>query len=151
LTITLGGTLFLDEIGDMGLSCQARILRVLQDQELRRPGGKETFKVDVRFIAATNRTLDLLVGEGKFRNDLMYCLNAAALYLPPLRERKEDIIPLVRRFIVDYGLENKRPEHKLEQLVIDILSDYDWPAMCGNLRGYFLCLYGGRRNSPADF
>jgi DNA-binding NtrC family response regulator len=130
-----GGTLFLDEIGDMGLSCQARILRVLQDQELRRLGGKETFKVDVRFIAATNKNLDILVEEGKFRSDLMYRLNAATLYLPPLRERKEDIIPLSRRFIVDYGLENKCPEHKLEQPVIDILSAYDWPGNVRELKG----------------
>jgi transcriptional regulator with PAS, ATPase and Fis domain len=130
-----GGTLFLDEIGDMGLSCQARILRVLQDQELRRLGGKETFKVDVRFIAATNNNLDILTEEGKFRSDLVYRLNAATLYLPPLRERKEDIIPLARRFIADYGLENKCSEHKLEQPVIDVLSAYDWPGNVRELRG----------------
>jgi DNA-binding NtrC family response regulator len=131
-----GGTLFLDEIGDMGLSCQAKILRVLQNQEVRRLGGRETFKVDVRFIAATNKDLDRLTGEGKFRSDLLYRLNAAILYLPPLRERRGDIIPLAKRFIADYGEENGCRERRfLSPRALEALLSYRWPGNIRELKG----------------
>jgi DNA-binding NtrC family response regulator len=130
-----GGTLFLDEIGDMGLSCQAKILRALQNQEIRRVGGKETFKVDVRFIAASNKDLEKLGTEGKFRGDLLYRLNAATLFLPPLRERKRDIIPLTRRFIAGYAAENGRQLLEPDQAVIDALCAYNWPGNIRELKG----------------
>jgi DNA-binding NtrC family response regulator len=137
-----GGTLFLDEIGDMGLSCQAKILRVLQNQEIRRVGGRETFRVDVRFIAATNRDLDDLTASGKFRSDLLYRLNAAILYLPPLRERKGDIMLLATRFIADYRKENGcRKQWVPGPQVLDVLMAYDWPGNIRELKGtiYYAC------------
>jgi DNA-binding NtrC family response regulator len=137
-----GGTLFLDEIGDMGLSSQAKILRVLQNQELRRVGGKETIKVDVRFIAATNKDLDGLTAEGKFRSDLLYRLNAAILCLPPLRERREDIVSLAKRFIADYGKENGCHERRtLSPRVLELLMSHDWPGNIRELKGaiYYAC------------
>jgi DNA-binding NtrC family response regulator len=136
-----GGTLFLDEIGDMGLPCQAKILRTLQSQEIRRVGGKETFKVDVRFIAASNKDLDTLVAEGKFRSDLLYRLNAATLFLPPLRERNGDIIPLVRRFIADHAAESGRRPPEPDQAAMDVLCGYDWPGNIRELKGaiFFAC------------
>jgi len=129
-----GGTLFLDEIGDMGLSSQAKILRVLQGQEIRRVGGKKTFKVDVRFIAATNKDLEQLTAEGKFRGDLLYRLNAATLYLPPLRERKDDIVPLALGFIADYATESGRGRFELDERVIEVLTAYQWPGNVRELR-----------------
>jgi DNA-binding NtrC family response regulator len=129
------GTLFLDEIGDMGLSTQARILRVLQNQEIRRVGGKETFKVDVRFITATNKNLEQLTAEGKFRSDLLYRLNAATLYIPPLRERKDEIIPLARYFIAEYTVESGRPNYELDANVKEALNSYNWPGNIRELRG----------------
>ncbi len=96
-----GGTLFLDEIGDMPFNLQAKILRILQEQEFYRVGGSRTIKVDVRIIASTNKNLEKMVQEGTFREDLFYRLNVFTLHLPPLRERKEDI-PL----LVDYFLQN---------------------------------------------
>lgn len=136
-----GGTLFLDEIGDMGLSSQAKILRVLQNQEVRRVGGRETFKVDVRFIAATNKELETLTGEGKFRSDLLYRLNAAILHLPPLRERREDIIPLAKRFTADYAEENGCLRQLLSASAADALQNYDWPGNIRELKGavYYAC------------
>ncbi|GFP23643.1 two-component system, NtrC family, nitrogen regulation response regulator GlnG [Candidatus Hakubella thermalkaliphila] len=88
--------MFLDEIGDMSLSTQTKILRVIQDGEFTRLGGKEPVRVDVRLIAATNKNLEVAIQEGKFREDLYYRLNVISIYLPPLRERKEDIPALVR-------------------------------------------------------
>jgi DNA-binding NtrC family response regulator len=137
-----GGTLFLDEIGDMGLSSQAKILRALQNQEVRRVGGRETFKVDVRFIAATNKNLDDLTATGKFRSDLLYRLNAAILYLPPLRERAGDVIPLAKRFIADYGEENGcREQRQISPLAAELLLAYDWPGNIRELKGaiYYAC------------
>ena len=94
-----GGTLFLDEIGDMPLTLQAKILRALQEKEFYRVGGSRTIRVDVRFIASTNKNLEKMVQEGAFREDLFYRLNVFTLRLPPLRERKEDIPILVDHFL----------------------------------------------------
>jgi len=96
------GTLFLDEIGDMPLSMQAKLLRVLQDKVIERVGGIDSKKIDVRIIAATNKNLQQLVSEGKFREDLYYRINVITLEIPPLRERKDDIIPLAQAFIANY-------------------------------------------------
>jgi transcriptional regulator with GAF, ATPase, and Fis domain len=94
-----GGTLFLDEIGDMSASTQAKILRVLQEHEFERLGGTRTIRVDVRLIAATNRDLSAMVAAGHFREDLYYRLNVVSVETPPLRERKDDILPLATHFI----------------------------------------------------
>src|ERR671923_1263112 len=126
-----GGSLFLDEIGDMSASTQAKILRVLQEHEFERLGGTRTIKVDVRLVAATNRDLPAMVQAGQFREDLYYRLNVVSIEMPPLRERKEDIVPLANAFIRRFagGLEKK-----IEGLDPDaqkLLMRYNWP---GNIR-----------------
>jgi len=121
-----GGTIFLDEIGDMPLTLQAKILRVLQEQEFYRVGGSRTIKVDVRIIASTNKNLEKMVQEGTFREDLFYRLNVFTLHLPPLRERKEDI-PL----LVDYFLQNAPKKVEISSLALQMLVAFSWP---GNIR-----------------
>src|SRR5580765_3290284 len=126
-----GGTLFLDEIGDMSPSTQAKILRVLQEHEFERLGGTRTIKVDVRLIAATNRDLPAMVGLGAFREDLYYRLNVVTIEMPPLRERKDDIIPLATRFIRRFGSELKKKLEGLDPEAQKLLMRYNWP---GNIR-----------------
>ncbi|RMI26757.1 MAG: sigma-54-dependent Fis family transcriptional regulator, partial [Calditrichaeota bacterium] len=120
-----GGTIFLDEIGDMTLSTQAKILRVLQNKEIYRLGGNERIIVDVRIIAATHQDLESMVEEGRFRNDLYYRLNVFPITLPPLRERKEDIPALVHHFL------QQSPATGIVREALALLMDYDWP---GNVR-----------------
>lgn len=124
-------TLFLDEIGDMPLSIQAKILRTLQNCEIRRLGGKEKISVDIRFLAATNKDLERLIYEQKFREDLFYRLNAATLYLPPLRERKDDIPLLTNYFLHEFSRINGGNIKVLDDRVLAHLLEYDWP---GNIR-----------------
>ncbi len=125
-----GGTLFLDEIGDMPLSLQAKILRVLQEKEIERLGSEKTIKVDVRVIAATNKDLHELVREGKFREDLYYRLNVVPLYVPSLRERKEDIPLLIDHFLRNFN-EKYGKKVRLSPDAMEALMDYGWP---GNIR-----------------
>ncbi len=124
------GTLFLDEIGELPLALQAKLLRVLQEQQFERLGGTETIKVDVRVIAATNRKLEEAVAQGSFRSDLFYRLNVVPIMLPPLRERREDIPLLIDHFL---KISNKRHKRniRLSRLVLDFLMEYQWP---GNVR-----------------
>jgi len=124
-------TLFFDEIGDMPLSIQAKILRTIQNCEIRRLGGKEKISVDIRFLAATNKDLESLIYEKRFREDLFYRLNAATLYLPPLRERKDDIPPLVDYFLREFSRGNGGNVKVPDQRVLARLLEYDWP---GNIR-----------------
>lgn len=124
-------TLFLDEIGDMPLSIQAKILRVLQNNEVRRLGGKETLNIDVRFIAATNKDLDEMKRNNQFREDLYYRLNTAIITIPPLRERKEDIPVLADFFLNEYAALNSLKKKTLSDTVLDVLISYHWP---GNVR-----------------
>jgi len=126
-----GGTLFLDEIGDLPLSLQKKLLRFLQEKEIKRLGSLNRIKVDVRVIASTNQDLEKAIKEGKFREDLYWRLNVVRIHLPPLRERKEDIPLLVRHFLNKYAQENNKPIPEIEPGVIDILMEYDWP---GNVR-----------------
>jgi Nif-specific regulatory protein len=126
-----GGTLFLDEIGDMSASTQAKILRVLQEHEFERLGGTRTIRVDVRLIAATNRDLSAMVAAGQFREDLYYRLNVVSVETPPLRERKEDILPLAMHFIRRYGSELKKRLDGLDNDAQKLLVRYNWP---GNIR-----------------
>ena len=126
-----GSTLFLDEIGDMPLTIQAKLLRTLQTHEIRRLGGEETSIVDVRFIAATNRELELLIEERKFRQDLLYRLNTAMLSLPALRERKEDIPLLAQFFLSEYSTLNSTGAENVSPDVLKKFLEYHWP---GNVR-----------------
>jgi len=126
-----GGTVFLDEIGDMSLALQAKLLRMLQEKEFERVGGREPIKVDVRIVAATNKDLEGLMQQGLFRKDLYYRLNAVELVLPPLRERKDDIPELVRFFIARSSQEFRRSVTNVSPEVMAILLAYDWP---GNIR-----------------
>ncbi|MFO7570405.1 MAG: sigma-54 dependent transcriptional regulator [Smithellaceae bacterium] len=124
-------SLFLDEIGDMPLTIQAKILRTLQNQEIRRIGAERTITVDVRFIAATNKDLSGLIERGQFREDLFYRLNTAIIHLPPLRERKEDIPLLVEHFLAEYAAMNSTEVKTISDRVLEAFLDYDWR---GNIR-----------------
>jgi len=125
------GTLFLDEVGDMSLTAQAKVLRVLQTGELSHVGGERTFKVDVRVIAATNKDLKTSVAEGSFRDDLYYRLNVIPIHCVPLRERLEDIPVLVGKFVAEFCKENNFKTKEVQPEVLNILRRYDWP---GNVR-----------------
>ncbi len=125
------GTLFLDEIGDLPLLTQTKILRVLQDKEIRRLGGKDSVKVDVRIIAATNKDIEKEVAQGRFREDLYYRLKVVTIELPPLRERKEDIESLATFFIEKYNKEFGKPVKGVSEGAKKALMDYHWP---GNIR-----------------
>lgn len=125
------GTIFLDEIGTMPLHLQIKLLRVLQEQEIERVGSNNTVKLDVRIIAATNLSLEKEVKNGRFREDLFYRLNVIPLVVPPLRERKEDIVPLSRHFLTKYCKEMKRPEMGISRQALEAMELYDWP---GNVR-----------------
>ena len=126
-----GGTLFLDEIGDIRPALQAKLLRLIQEQEFERVGGTRPIRVDVRFVAATNTDLERAMKEGRFRPDLYYRLNVVPLVLPPLRERKEDVEPLARHFIEKYSAELKRPTKTISPAALAMLTRYEWP---GNVR-----------------
>lgn len=125
------GTLFLDEIGELPLITQSKLLRVLQDKEIRRVGGKDTIKVDVRIIAATNRNLAEEVAKNRFREDLYYRLKVITVELPPLRERKEDIPELVNFFIEKYSKEFGKRIKGIDEEALKMLTEYSWP---GNIR-----------------
>src|SRR5213592_4918489 len=126
-----GGTLFLDEVGDMSANTQAKILRVLQEHEFERLGGTRTLRVDVRLIAATNRNLPQMVANGHFREDLYYRLNVVSIETPPLRERKDDIVPLANSFIQRFTGELKKKIDGLDPDAQKLLMRYNWP---GNIR-----------------
>ena len=126
-----GGTLFLDEIGEVPLAMQVKLLRVLQEQELERVGDTRTRKVNVRIIAATNRDLKKEVDEGRFRQDLFYRLSVFPIEVPPLRERHDDIGPLVAHFIRHSARRMNRPEPQISKTAFDQLATYQWP---GNVR-----------------
>ncbi|MDP6042008.1 MAG: sigma-54 dependent transcriptional regulator [Candidatus Latescibacteria bacterium] len=126
-----GGTLFLDEIGDMSLSVQAKVLRALEQGEFERVGGGETFRVDVRIIAATNKELHTEVERGEFREDLYFRLNVVPITAPPLRERPEDIVALAEHFLAEYAEENGFLPKTLSKEVEELLFRYNWP---GNIR-----------------
>jgi len=126
-----GGTLFLDEIGDMSPSTQAKILRVLQEHEFERLGGTRTLRVDVRLVAATNRDLAGMVQSGGFREDLYYRLNVVSIEMPPLRERKDDIVALANTFIRRFSGELKKKIEGLDPDAQKLLVRYNWP---GNIR-----------------
>ncbi|MEI6668137.1 MAG: sigma-54 dependent transcriptional regulator [Acidobacteriota bacterium] len=125
------GSIFFDEIGNIPIETQPKLLRVIQEREFMRLGGVETIKVDVRIIAATNVDLRKMMGEGGFREDLYYRLHVITIPLPALRERREDIPPLIHHFLHKYGEENGKGDLDLAPDALDLLVDYDWP---GNVR-----------------
>jgi Nif-specific regulatory protein len=132
-----GGTLFLDEIGDISAAMQVKLLRFLQEREFERIGSNLTRKVDVRIVCATNRNLEQAVTDGLFRNDLYYRINVFPLYLPPLRERKEDILPLANHFIEKYSRKIDKQTRRITSSAISMLMAYHWP---GNIRELENCI-----------
>ena len=131
LELAHGGTLFLDEIGDMSVRMQSKLLRALQEREVRPVGGKETIRVDVRIISATNRSLHDLIKEGTFREDLFYRINVITVDLSPLRDRKEDIPALVDHFLDRIAAETALARRAFSCGALELLGEYDWP---GNIR-----------------
>ncbi len=131
-----GGTIFLDEIGDLPLTVQVKLLRVLQEMAFERVGGNETLSVDVRIIAATHRNLEQAILTGVFRQDLYYRINVVPIHLPPLRERQEDIPLLISHFLGLFNKENGKNVH-LSGPLIQLLVQYDWP---GNVRELENCM-----------
>ncbi|HQP02287.1 MAG TPA: sigma 54-interacting transcriptional regulator, partial [Bacteroidia bacterium] len=125
------GTIFLDEIGEMPLSLQAKLLRVLQEKEIQRIGSNKTIKLDFRMVAATNRNLAVEVKEGRFREDLFYRIQGFLIHLPPLKERGDDIILLAKHFLDLYAQANKTPVAQLSNEAAKFMLDYEWP---GNIR-----------------
>ncbi len=129
-----GGTIFLDEIGEIEPAMQVKILRVLEERSFERVGGQKTIHVDVRLVAATNKDLKKMVGEGKFRDDLFYRLSVVTLPLPPLRERREDIPLLVSAFLKQCNHENNKNVTELSPDAMNMLLAYDWPGNVRELR-----------------
>jgi len=129
-----GGTLFLDEIGDFPLALQPKLLRFIQDKEYERVGDPVTRRADVRILAATNRNLEQMVAENEFREDLLYRLNVIVLNLPPLRERKEDIVDLAERFLARFVKDYNRPAHGFSEAALEALRSYGWPGNVRELR-----------------
>jgi len=131
------GTIFLDEVGDVSLNMQTRLLRVLQEREFERVGGIETLQVDVRLIAATNKDLELGIAEGTFREDLYYRLNVFTIFVPPLRERKTDVLLLADHFVEKYAKAHSKSVKRISTPAIDMLMSYHWP---GNVRELENCI-----------
>jgi DNA-binding NtrC family response regulator len=129
--IAHGGTIFLDEVGDIPQSIQVKLLRVLQEHHFERVGGTEKIEVDVRIIAATNKNLEERIKDGSFREDLYYRLNVVSIKIPPLRERKEDILPMIEGFIEKYSKENNKETLEISKEAADVLMKYNYP---GNVR-----------------
>ena len=126
-----GGTLFLDEIGDINLATQVKLLRVLQEREFERLGSTETVKVNVRLVAATNKDMERAIAAGTFREDLYYRLNVFTIFVPPLRERKADLLLLVDHFLEKFSREHRKSIKRISTPAIDMLMSYHWP---GNVR-----------------
>jgi two-component system nitrogen regulation response regulator NtrX len=128
------GTLFLDEVGDMSLKMQAKVLRALDEQRFTPVGGTQTIQVDVRVIAATNKDLEEEIAKGNFREDFFYRLNVIPFYVPPLRDRKEDIPLLVREFLQEFGRQYGRPRIEMSDEAVTVLKQYHWPGNVRELR-----------------
>jgi Nif-specific regulatory protein len=126
-----GGTLFLDEIGELNLATQIKLLRVLQEREFERLGGTETIRANIRLVAATNKDLEKAITAGEFREDLFYRLNVFAIFVPPLRERKSDILLLADHFVEKFAREHHKKVKRISTPAIDMLASYHWP---GNVR-----------------
>ncbi len=148
-----GGTLFLDEIGDMSLNTQAKVLRVLQEQEFQRVGGTRNIRVDVRLITASNKNLPDEIKKGTFREDLFYRINVIILHAPPLRDRKEDIPLLAKHFLKEVIREQGLKDKMLTDQSIALMKGYDWPGNVRELRNLMervAIMTAGDRISPGD-
>jgi Nif-specific regulatory protein len=126
-----GGTLFLDEVGELNLATQVKLLRVLQEREFERLGGTETIKVNVRVVAATNKDLESAIAARQFREDLYYRLNVFPIFVPPLRDRKPDVMLLADHFLLKYARQHGKRIKRIATPAIDMLMSYHWP---GNVR-----------------
>jgi two-component system nitrogen regulation response regulator GlnG len=147
------GTVLLDEIGDMPLSAQAKMLRLLQEQQFERVGGNQPITTRVRVLAATNQNLEHLIATGKFRSDLYYRLKVVTIHVPPLRERKEDIPELAYHFLFRYARETNRDIRGITPEAIDRLQQYDWPGNVRQLQNCIqaaVCQMAGRTILPTD-
>jgi DNA-binding NtrC family response regulator len=153
LEIASGGTLFLDEIGELDVSHQARLLKVLEQKTFRRVGGVRDIRVDLRLIAATNRDLQIEVAAGRFRADLYYRLNVVSIHLPPLRERLDDIPTLSLQILGALGPELRRPGMRISERAIARLQSYSWPGNVRELRNVLeraILVSNGREIVPGD-
>jgi two-component system nitrogen regulation response regulator NtrX len=151
--IASGGTILLDEIGDMSLKTQAKILRVLQEQQFQRVGGSRVLKVDVRVIAATNKNLSSEIKKGTFREDLYYRLNVVPIEVPSLRERKDDIPLLADHFLDDCAIQNRSRRKHIDPEALDLLAAYPWPGNVRELKNLIerlVILVPGERITPDD-
>jgi transcriptional regulator with PAS, ATPase and Fis domain len=126
-----GGTLLLDELSEMPIDTQSKLLRVLQEKEVRPVGGKTSYKTDCRIVAATNRHVEEAIKEGKLREDLYYRISAISVHLPPLRERREDVLPLAKAFLKRFASQANLPLNDFSPAAVERLKRYDWP---GNVR-----------------
>jgi two-component system response regulator HydG len=131
-----GGTLFLDEVGDMPMSTQIKLLRVLEEQKITRVGDNKSVKVNVRLLSATNRPLEEMIASGQFRNDLFYRLKVVTVHLPPLRERRDDIIPLMEHFRKMFVRRHGKPASSFSQAVTRLFYAYPWPGNIRQLRNF---------------
>lgn len=148
-----GGTIFLDEISSMSFKLQVKLLRVLQENEFERVGESRTIRVDTRVVAATNQLLEDEVEAGNFRDDLYYRLNVVPIYLPPLRERKEDIPFLAKHFVQKHSILNRVAVPEIHQGLMDRLLAYDWPGNVRELENYLarvVVLSGGKSTTADD-
>ena len=130
------GNIFLDEIGDLSPSIQIKLLRILQEKEFERVGGTASIKLNIRIIAATNKNLEQLIKQGKFREDLYYRLNVFPIHIPPLRERKTDIILLANFFVEKYSKIHNKPIERISSQALDTLVNYRWPGNVRELENY---------------
>ncbi|MDJ0786661.1 MAG: sigma-54 dependent transcriptional regulator [Myxococcota bacterium] len=148
-----GGTLFMDEVGDMSPATQAKLLRVMQDQEFHRLGGTRPLRTDVRIVAATNRDLPAAIAEGAFREDLYFRLNVIGIQLPPLRERPEDLAALSQHFLAEIGRELGRPREGFAEEALAFIRSHTWPGNVRELRNVIeraVLLSGGPEVGVAD-
>jgi two-component system, NtrC family, response regulator AtoC len=129
-----GGTVLMDEIGDMGLALQGKLLRVLEEKAFKRIGGTQDIRVDVRVIASTNRNLEQLIEQKRFREDLYYRLNVITIDVPPLRDRREDVAPLTEHFLKHFSLEFRKEKAGITRQAMEMLRTYDWPGNVRELR-----------------
>ncbi|MCB9556441.1 MAG: sigma-54-dependent Fis family transcriptional regulator [Deltaproteobacteria bacterium] len=144
------GTLFLDEVGDLTLATQIKLLRVLQERELERVGGQRTIPVDVRLIAATNQDLEQSLKDGHFREELYYRLKVVTIDVPPLRSRRDDIVPLLNYFLAHYVREHNRSISAFTQRAVESLCEYDWPGNVRELRNLVESLVVTTRGDEID-
>jgi DNA-binding NtrC family response regulator len=148
------GTIFLDEIGEIDAATQVKLLRALGEQAIQRVGGNQSIKVDVRVVAATNKNLEALVREGKFRDDLFYRLDVVPIHLPPLRERREDIPLLADAFLHEFAKQNRKKVAGFSHEAQEALQRYDWPGNVRELRAaveHAVALCRGERIALRDF